>query len=232
LLGAFDDYLTLVGRKGEGLSPRMKLLGLTVIAVAAAWVLYSEFRLHGVYVPGSRQLLDLGVWYLPIAVFAIVGTANAVNITDGIDGLAAMLLAIAFFAYGFIAFGQGQVFLMTFAFTVVGALLAFLWFNAHPAEVFMGDTGSLALGTALAVVALMTSQWLLLPVVGLMFVVETVSVIIQQAYRRLNQDRRLFRMAPIHHHFELSGWAETQVSTRFWVVGLLGAMLGIALALL
>ena len=234
LLGAFDDYLTLVGRKTEGISPRAKLTWLTVIAVAAALVLYwlPEFRLRGVYVPGSRELFDIGLWYVPVAVFVIVGTANAVNITDGVDGLSSSLLAIAFLAYGVISFLQGQIYLVTFAFTVVGALLAFLWYNAHPAEVFMGDTGSLAMGTALAVLALMTSQWLLLPVVGVVFVVETLSVIIQKAYRRLNHDKRLFRMAPIHHHFELAGWAETQVSTRFWVLGLLGAMLGIALALL
>jgi len=232
LLGAYDDYLTLVGRKSEGLSPRMKMAGLILIAGAAAWVLYNELGLRGVYRPGSRELIDFGLWYIPIAMFVIIGTANAVNITDGVDGLAAKLLAIAFFAYGFISLLQNQVFLMTLAFTVVGAVLAFLWYNAHPAEVFMGDTGSLALGAALAVVALMTSQWLLLPIVGIIFVVETVSVIIQKAYRRLNNDKRLFRMAPIHHHFELSGWAETQVSDRFWVLGLLGAMLGIALALL
>jgi phospho-N-acetylmuramoyl-pentapeptide-transferase len=232
LLGLFDDRLTLVGRKSEGLTPRAKMAGLTAIATVVAWVLYSEFRMDGVYVPGSRELLELGLWYLPIAVFAIVGTANAVNITDGIDGLAASLLVLAFFAYGFIAFLQGQVYLVTFAFTVVGAVLAFWWYNAHPAEVFMGDTGSLALGMGLAVLALMTAQWLLLPVIGIVFVVETVSVIIQKAYRRFNDDKRLFRMAPIHHHFELGGWAETQVSTRFWVLGLLGAMLGIALALL
>ncbi|HLH22282.1 MAG TPA: phospho-N-acetylmuramoyl-pentapeptide-transferase [Chloroflexota bacterium] len=232
LLGAYDDYLTLVGRKSEGLSPRTKMAGLLLIAAVAAWVLYDELGLRGVYRPGSRELIDFGLWYLPIAMFVIVGTANAVNITDGVDGLAAKLLAIAFFAYGFISLLQGQVFLMTLAFTVVGAVLAFLWYNAHPAEVFMGDTGSLALGAALAVVALMTSQWLLLPVVGIIFVVETASVIIQKGYRRLNHDKRLFRMAPIHHHFELSGWAETQVSDRFWVLGLLGAMLGIALALL
>jgi phospho-N-acetylmuramoyl-pentapeptide-transferase len=232
LLGAIDDYRTLVGRQTEGLSPRAKMLGLTVIAAVVACVLYFELRISGVFVPGSGALLDIGVWYLPIALFAIVGTANAVNITDGVDGLAPSLLVFAFFAYGFIAFLQGQIFLVTFAFTVVGALLAFLWFNAHPAEVFMGDTGSLALGTALAVVALMTQQWLLLPVVGLMFVVETLSVIVQTVYRRLNHDKRLFRMAPIHHHFELSGWSETQVSTRFWLMGLVSAMLGIALALL
>jgi len=232
LIGACDDYLTLVGRRSEGLPPWAKLLSLTVVAVVVAAVLYGAFKLSGVYIPGSQELVDLGIWYLPVAVFVIVGTANAVNITDGVDGLAASLLAIAFLAYGFIAFLQGQLPLMTFAFTVVGALLAFLWYNAHPAEVFMGDTGSLALGTTLAVVALMTSQWALLPVVGVVFVLETLSVILQKAYRRLTGDKRLFRMAPIHHHFELSGWAETQVSTRFWVLGMVGALLGIALALL
>src|SRR5688572_21259222 len=231
-IGFYDDRLTLVGRKSEGLTPRQKMIGLTLIAAVAAWVLYQEFRISGVYVPGSRELMDLGIWYLPVAVFVIVGTANSVNLTDGLDGMASMLLAIAFFAYGFIAFLQGQIFLVTLSFTVVGALLAFLWYNAHPAEVFMGDTGSLAIGTVLAIVALMTSQWLLLPIVGVVFVVEAMSVIIQKLYRWLNHDKRLFRMAPIHHHFELSGWAETQVSTRFWVLGLLGAMLGIALALL
>jgi phospho-N-acetylmuramoyl-pentapeptide-transferase len=210
----------------------MKMAAITVIAAVAAWVLYAELGLRGVYLPGSRELMDLGWWYVPAAIFVIAGTANAVNITDGVDGLAAKLLAIAFFAYGFIALLQGQVFVMTFAFTVVGAVLAFLWYNAHPAEVFMGDTGSLALGAVLAVVALMLQQWLLLPVIGIIFVIETLSVIIQKTYRRLNGDKRLFRMAPIHHHFELSGWAETQVSDRFWVLGLLGAMLGIALALL
>ena len=232
LLGFLDDRMTLVGRKSEGLSPRAKMVGLVAIASVVAVVLYTEFRLSGVYVPFSREPLDLGLWYIPIAVFAIVGTANAVNLTDGLDGLAASLLVLCFFAYGFIAFLQGQSYLVTFSFTVVGGLLAFWWYNAHPAEVFMGDTGSLALGMALAVVALMTSQWLLLPVIGIVFVVETVSVIVQKLYRRLNDDKRLFRMAPIHHHFELGGWAKTQVSTRFWVVGLLGVMLGIALALL
>ena len=232
LLGAYDDYLTLVGRKGEGITPRQKMAGLIVIAVVAAWVLYDQLGLSGVYVPSSRELFDLGVWYIPVAVFTIVATANAVNITDGVDGLAAKLLAMAFFAYGLIAFLQYQVYWGAFAFTVVGGILAFLWYNAHPAEIFMGDTGSLGLGAALAVLALMTQQWLLLPIVGIIFVGETLSVIIQTAYRRLNDDKRLFRMAPIHHHFELSGWAETQVSDRFWLLGLLGAMLGIALALL
>lgn len=232
LLGAYDDYRTLVGRKSEGLTPRQKMAGLIVIAGVAAWALYANLGISGVYVPGTRAPIELGLWFLPMAVFAIVGTANAVNITDGVDGLAASLLVLAFLAYGIIAFLQGQVFLTTFAFTVMGAAMAFLWFNAHPAEVFMGDTGSLALGTALAVVALMTGQWLLLPVVGVVFVVETLSVIIQTLYRRLNHDKRLFRMAPIHHHFELAGWAETQVSVRFWTVGMLAAMFGIALALL
>jgi phospho-N-acetylmuramoyl-pentapeptide-transferase len=233
LLGAYDDYRTLVGRTSEGLTPGQKMLGLLLIAGVAAWVLYHNLGANGVYVPGSRALVALPPWlYLPLAVFAITGTANAVNITDGVDGLAGSLLVLAFLAYAIIAFLQGQIYLTIFAFTVMGATLAFLWFNAHPAEVFMGDTGALALGAALAVVALMTQQWLLLPVVGVVFVVETLSVILQKVYRKLNNDKRLFRMAPIHHHFELSGWAETQVSVRFWALGMLAAMFGIALALL
>jgi phospho-N-acetylmuramoyl-pentapeptide-transferase len=233
VVGFVDDYLGVRAHRNLGLRKRGKTAGILIIgggfaALSLEWVNVSTNLAF------TRPLgFDLGTlgWFA-WAVIVTYATANAVNITDGIDGLAAKLLAIAFFAYGFIAFLQGQVFLVTFAFTVVGAVLAFLWYNAHPAEVFMGDTGSLALGAVLGVVALMTSQWLLLPVVGIIFVVETVSVIIQKAYRRLNDDKRLFRMAPIHHHFELSGWAETQVSDRFWVLGLLGAMLGIALALI
>jgi phospho-N-acetylmuramoyl-pentapeptide-transferase len=224
LLGAYDDRLTLVGRKSEGLSPRRKMLGLLVIASVAAWVLYHELGLHGVYVPYLRDLMDLGVWYVPTAVFVIVGTANAVNITDGIDGLAAKLLAIAFFAYGFIAFLQGQVFLVTFAFTVVGAVLAFLWYNAHPAELFMGDVGSLSLGATLAVVALMSGQWLLLPLIGIIFVAETLSVIIQVAYFKLTGGKRIFKMTPIHYHFELLGWSESKVIVRFWIASLVFAL--------
>jgi phospho-N-acetylmuramoyl-pentapeptide-transferase len=178
------------------------------------------------------ERIDIGWFYIPIAMFIIVGTSNSMNLTDGLDGLAGSIVAVAFTAYGVIAFLQGQVWLVAFAFTVVGAVLAFLWYNAYPAELFMGDTGSLALGATLAVVALMTGQWLILPVVAFVLVAEALSVILQVGYFKLTGGKRLFKMSPLHHHFELLGWSETQVTQRFWLVGILSAMLGIALALI
>jgi phospho-N-acetylmuramoyl-pentapeptide-transferase len=162
----------------------------------------------------------------------IVGWSNAVNITDGLDGLAGLISATAFAAYGAIAMLQGQVFLVRFCFTVVGALFAFLWYNAHPAELFMGDTGSIPLGATLGVVALMTGQWILLPIIAIIPFSETLSVILQVAYFKITNGRRLFKMAPLKHHFELSGWSETQIVQRFWLVALLSGMFGVALALI
>ncbi|MCK7483316.1 MAG: phospho-N-acetylmuramoyl-pentapeptide-transferase [Candidatus Moduliflexus flocculans] len=170
-------------------------------------------------------------WYVPIAAFIIVGESNAVNFTDGLDGLAGLISATAFAAYGGIALMQGQIFLARFCFTVVGALFGFLWFNVHPAQLFMGDTGSLALGATLAVVALMTGQWALLLLIAIIPFSEALSVVIQIAYFKLTKGKRFFKMAPIHLHFELLGWSETQVVQRFWLIGLLAAMLGIGLAL-
>ncbi|MFN3930082.1 MAG: phospho-N-acetylmuramoyl-pentapeptide-transferase, partial [Thermoflexus sp.] len=167
-----------------------------------------------------------------IAVFIIVGSANAVNFTDGLDGLAGIITATSFIAYGVIAYLQGQIYLATFAFIVVGACMAFLWFNAHPAQLIMGDVGSQALGATLGVVALMTGQWLLLPIVALIPVVETLSVILQVAYFKWTRGKRLFKMSPLHHHFELLGWSEPQVVQRFWLIAIWSAMIGVALALL
>jgi phospho-N-acetylmuramoyl-pentapeptide-transferase len=161
----------------------------------------------------------------------IVGFSNAMNFTDGLDGLAGLIAATSFAAYGGIALMQGQVFLARFCFTIVGALFGFLWFNVHPAELFMGDTGSLALGAALATFALMTGQWLILPIIAIIPVSETISIILQVTYFRWTGGKRLFRMAPLHHHFELLGWSETQVVQRFWLVTLIAAMLGIAIML-
>lgn len=230
LIGALDDALGLIGRNRGGLAGRVKLLLLTGLAVGAALVLHFLLGYEKIHIPfvGSYSL---GWFYLPVAVFVIVGTANAVNLTDGLDTLAGGTAAMAFAAYGIIAYLQGQSYLVTFCFTVVGAILAFLWYNAHPAELMMGDTGSLALGATLATVALMTGQWLLLPVVGLVFVIVALSVILQVAYFKLTGGKRLFKMAPIHHHFELMGWSEPQVTTRFWLVGICAAMVGVALAL-
>lgn len=230
IIGAIDDMRSLAGSAGMGLNVPTKFGLLLGIATAIAVTLHFGLRLESIYLPFMGKI-PIGWWYVPIAVFTIIATANAVNLTDGLDTLAGGTSALAFAAFGIIAFLQEQSFLATFSFTVVGALLGFLWFNAHPAQVFMGDTGSLALGATLAVVAMMTGHWLLLPLVGFVFVAEAASVIIQVTYFKMTRGKRLFKMSPLHHHFELLGWSEPQVTLRFWIVSIVAAMLGIALAL-
>ena len=232
ILGGIDDWEGIRGpRRGLGMRARTKFLFQVLLAVGTALVLKYMLGVPEVFWPAYEDPIPLGVWYVPVAAFIIVGCSNAVNFTDGLDGLAGLITATAFAAYGAIALMQGQVFLGRFCFTLVGAIFGFLWFNVHPAELFMGDTGSLALGAVLGVVALMTGQWLLIPVIAIIPVSEVLSVVIQVTYFRLTKGKRFFKMAPIHHHFELTGWSETQVVQRFWLVGLLFAMLGIAIAL-
>jgi len=235
ILGGIDDAMNLVGGKKTGMTGRFKFAWLTLFAILAALVLHLPdpygLGLHHMYIPFAGRI-DIGFIYVPIAIFAIVGTANAVNFTDGLDGLAAGTAAVAFCAYGIIAYRQGQIGVVTYCFTMVGALLGFLWFNAPPAQVIMGDTGALAIGASLAVAAFMTGQWLLLPIVGLIFVVEMLSVILQVSYFKMTNGKRIFRMTPIHHHFERLGWSETQITIRFWLVGMMAGLLGVALALL
>jgi phospho-N-acetylmuramoyl-pentapeptide-transferase len=240
ILGAVDDRMNLIGGAKTGMTGRFKFAWLTVFGVVAAAVLHLPdpfgLGLHHIYVPFFGRY-DIRFFYFPIAAFAIIAMANAVNFTDGLDTLAAGLAAIAFVAYGIIAYRQGQIGVVTFCFTMVGSLMGFLWFNAHPAQVIMGDTGSLAIGAALATAAFMTGQWLLLPIVGFVFVAEILSVILQVTYFKLTkrlhgEGRRILKMAPLHHHFELIGWSETQVTMRFWMVGMMVGLLGVALALL
>ena len=235
ILGAIDDRMNLVGGKKSGMTARFKFIWLTAFGVVAAFVLYLPdpfgLGLHHAYVPFFGRY-DIGFLYVPIAAFAIVGMSNAVNLTDGLDTLAAITAAIAFCAYGIIAYRQGQLGVVTFCFTMVGALAGFLWFNAHPAQVIMGDTGALAIGAALATAAFMTGQWLLLPVVGAVFIAEMVSVMIQVAYFKATGGKRFFKMSPLHHHFEVLGWSETQVTMRFALAGMMAGLLGVALALL
>lgn len=239
ILGAIDDLEGIRGihEQGEGMRARTKFAVQTVLAIIVA-VTMAFFaggfqNANGVYIPLFTEFIDLPplIW-IPIAAFFIVGMSNAVNISDGLDGLAGLITASAFAAYGVIAHLQGQTFLVQFCFILVGACFGFLWYNAHPAQMFMGDVGALALGAALGTVALMTGQWLLLPIIAIIPVATSVSVILQVGYFRLTHGRRLFRMTPLHHHFELGGWSETQVVQRFWLVGILSAMLGVALALL
>lgn len=238
LLGALDDWKGVRNlAEGSGLSVRVKFAGQLLIALATSLGLYYALDIHSIALPGVSEKIDIGFWYIPIAMFFIVGMSNSVNLTDGLDGLAGSLSTLSFAAYGIIAFLQGQFPLMTFCLTLVGAVMAFLWYNAYPAQLFMGDLGALALGATLGTVALMTGQWLLLPIIGLVFVAETLSVILQVGWFkwtriRMGKGRRLFKMAPLHLHFELLGWSETHVTQRFWLVGILAGMLGIALALL
>ncbi|MBC7240881.1 MAG: phospho-N-acetylmuramoyl-pentapeptide-transferase [Anaerolineae bacterium] len=230
-LGFVDDLAGVRGRKGQGLMARTKFLWQFVIAVPTALVFYFLLDIHSVALPRVPQKIDMGLWYIPVATLLIVGFSNAVNLTDGLDGLAGSTAAVAFVAYGVIANLQGQTWLSAFCFTVTGAIMAFLWFNAYPAQMFMGDVGALALGATLAVVALMTGQWLLLPIIGIVFVAEAMSDILQVAYFKLTGGKRLFKMAPLHHHFELLGWSETHITQRFWLISVLAGMLGVALAL-
>ncbi|PZC49962.1 MAG: phospho-N-acetylmuramoyl-pentapeptide-transferase [Chloroflexi bacterium] len=229
-VGLLDDMGTLQGRSQFALSWRIKVVLLFAFALGAALVLFYALDTESINIPWSGQHA-LGPIYIPIAVVVILATTTSVAITDGMDALAGGTLAIAFAAYGVIAVGQEQDFLVRFAFTTVGATLGFLWYNAHPAQIFMGDTGALALGGTLGVLALMTGHWLLLPVIGIVFVLEAASDIIQIGYFKLTGGKRVFRMAPIHNHFELLGWSEPQVVTRAWLLGIAGAILGVAMAL-
>jgi len=238
IMGVVDDWVGLSGvSKGEGLRGRTQLLIQFTLGFAAAFGLYFALDIHSMALPAVPFKIDLGYWYIPIAATVLVGMSNAVNLTDGLDGLAGLISATAFVAYGLIALLQGQVFLARFCFTLVGALFAFLWYNAHPAELFMGGAGSYSLGAVLGIVALMSGQWMLLPVIAIVPVSVTASVALQVSYfkwtrRMTGEGKRIFKMAPLHRHFELVGWSETQVVQRFWLVSLLAAMIGVALALL
>ncbi|NCF66148.1 MAG: phospho-N-acetylmuramoyl-pentapeptide-transferase [Chloroflexi bacterium] len=233
ILGGIDDYQGFRLRPGEGMPARVKIwfqLGIALIAaILLYWVVNDQ---HGyMAIPTVPFLIDIGIFYIPIAIIVIAGTANAINITDGLDGLAGIIVATAFMAYGIIAVLQDQQFLVTFSFITVGACFAFLWYNAKPAQMFMGDVGSQALGGALGVVALMTNQWLILPVIAAVPIATMLSTTLQVLYFKATGGKRLFKMAPLHHHFELIGWSETQIVQRWWLIAILSAMIGIALAL-
>jgi len=233
VLGALDDWTKLRQREvGEGLKARYKFLIQVFLAGLIAFGLYSVLDVPRMRVPGISFDIDLGWWHIPIAMFIILSEANAVNFTDGLDGLAGLISATAFAAFGAIAIIQGQTYVAQFCFTLVGALFGFLWFNVFPAQLIMGDTGSMALGSALAVVGLMTGQWLLLLVIGIIPLSEILSVVIQVAYFKRTGGKRVFKMAPLHLHFELSGWSETQIVQRFWLISLLAGLIGVALAVI
>lgn len=240
VLGMIDDWSGIKqsrGIVGQGISARTKLIGQIILAAVAALVI--SFYDGGfsyanqVIIPLLGISFDISpLLFVPLTIFVIISTANAINFTDGLDGLAGIISASAFAAYGVISFLQGQIFLTQLCFIMVGAAFAFLWYNSHPAQLFMGDTGSMALGGTLGIIAMMTGQWLLLPIIAIVPVAEAVSVVLQISYFKWTKGQRLFRMSPLHNHFELGGWSETQIVQRFWLVGLLSALLGVALALL
>ena len=231
IIGAIDDWEGIRGaRRGIGMSARMKMLLQIILSVFFAYVIKNYLHISGLIWPMSPIPIDVGFLFYPIAIFMIVGTSNAVNLTDGMDGLAGLVCATAFAAYGIIALTEGQIYLSRFCFILVGSLFGFLWFNVNPAMMFMGDAGSLALGATLAVVALITRHWLVLPLIAIIPVSETISVILQVGFFKLTHGKRLFKVAPIHHHFQEIGWSEMQVVQRFWLISLLFAMLGVGLS--
>lgn len=227
LLGFVDDFIKTVWKRSLGLQARQKLLGqIGLAALLAVWAMNQPELGTSVFIPLRGVSIDLGWFYIPFVVLVVVATSNAVNLTDGLDGLAAGTTAIALVAYTVITMGLRQVELAIFTAAVTGACIGFLWFNSYPAQVFMGDTGSLALGSALASVAVLTKTELWLILIGGVFVLETLSVIIQVLFFRFTGGR-IFRMSPLHHHFELSGWQETQVVIRFWIVAVILALVAV-----
>jgi len=230
LLGMIDDWEGVRGpRKGLGMRASVKFAIQIAFAVVIAFILRDVLDVPQLIWFTAPEPLILGPFYIPIAVFIIVGMSNAVNFTDGLDGLAGLIAATAFAAFGLVAMIQGQNYLARFCFSLVGALFGFLWFNVHPAMLYMGDTGSLALGATLGVIALMTGYWVIIPLLAVIPFSEALSVVIQVAYFKATKGKRFFKMAPLHHHFELLGWSETQVVQRFWLISLVFTMLGIAL---
>jgi len=230
-VGLIDDYLNIFGsnKKDAGMRAPVKFALITLIGVVLGWFFFAKLGVASFHVPFVGEV-NIGWLIIPLFAFAVVATGNAVNISDGMDGLAGGLLGISFGAFGVIALLQQHVILAGFCFTVVGVLLSYLWFNIYPARFFMGDVGSFAYGASLGVVAMLTDSLLLLPVIGLLFVIEAGSSLTQIVSKKLFK-RKIFLSAPIHHHLEAIGWPETKVTMRFWVIGCVMAFIGVMLAL-
>ncbi len=229
LVGLFDDLFNVkkIGPNGGGLRMRHRLLIYTLIAIVGAWWFYYKLGWSMIHVPFLGNF-EIGWWYFPLFVFIIVATSFSVNETDGLDGLAGGALLSAFAAYGAISFAQGRYDLAAFCGAIVGALLAFLWFNINPARFFMGDTGAMSLGVTLGIVAMLSGYVLLLPIIGFVFVIETLSVIIQWTSRLLRK-KKVFLSSPLHHHLEAKGWPEATIVMRFWVISGVSVVIGLIL---
>ncbi|MBB1556149.1 phospho-N-acetylmuramoyl-pentapeptide-transferase [Candidatus Saccharibacteria bacterium] len=230
-VGLLDDIINIRGQgKGvAGLRSSLKFVMIILMSLVLGWFFYAKLGYTSIHVPfvGDWQV---GVWIIAIFVLVVVSTGNAVNISDGLDGLAGGLLAVSFSVFGMIALLQGHLKIAGFCFTVVGALLSYLWFNIYPARFFMGDVGSFAFGTSLGVVAMLTNTLFLLPIIGMIFVIEAGSSLIQITAKRFF-GRKIFISAPIHHHLEAKGWPETKVTMRFWVIACVAGFIGLLLAL-
>ncbi len=236
IIGFLDDYIKVVMKRSLGLTAAQKLLGQLFIGLVLFWVLLTVRTAEGtklgaifsVDLPFTDYELTLTWLYLPLLLLMMIGASNAVNLTDGLDGLLAGTAAVAYGAYAIIGMVQSNYTVAIFSISVVGALLGFLVFNAHPAKVFMGDTGSLALGGGIAALAIITETEFLLPIIGGVFVVEALSVMLQVASFK-TRGKRIFRMSPLHHHYELVGWSEWRVVTTFWFAGLVLAVIGVVI---
>ncbi len=232
VVGLIDDYWNVrrIGAAGGGLRVRHRLLIYTAIAMVGAWWFFYKLQWDLIHVPFLGNF-NIGWWYVPLFIFVIVATSFSVNETDGLDGLAGGTLLISFGAFGAIAATQGKIELAAFCGVIVGALLAFLWYNIYPARFFMGDTGAMSLGVTLGIVAMLTNSVFLLPIIGFVFVLESVSVIIQVS-SKLIRKKKVFISSPVHHHLEAKGWPEPQIVMRFWVVAGVSAVIGLILSLL
>jgi len=232
LIGFFDDFIKVIMKRSLGLKAREKILGQLILAGVFAYVVVAyQGRGTEVILPGTTIGINLGWWYIPFVMFVLVGTVNAVNLTDGLDGLAAGVMVFTSLVYLLITNAWGLTDLSLFSAALLGSCLGFLFFNMHPARLFMGDTGSLALGGAIGSLAVLTKTELLLPLLGGVYVLETFSVILQVLYYRVTGGKRLFLMSPLHHHFELLGWSEQKVVLSFWVVAAFFAVLTVVIIL-
>lgn len=233
LIGLLDDFINIRGSgKGvAGIPSKMKLLLTTIVALIGGLYFFFKLDVTSINIPFYGDLA-IGWLIVPLFVLVVVSTANAVNISDGLDGLAGGLATSAFTTYAVIAFMQGRYGVAAFCMTIVGGLLSYTWFNIFPARFFMGDSGSFALGTALGVVAMITDTVLLLPIIGAVFVAEAGSTLLQILSKKLRGGKKIFKIAPVHHHFEASGWEETKVTMRFWVIGQVAGVVGLMLFLL
>jgi phospho-N-acetylmuramoyl-pentapeptide-transferase len=231
LIGLIDDFIN-IRSTGERMALPLtaKLLLMTMVALIGGWFFFAKLEVSSIFIPGLEHI-EIGWLIIPLFVLVVVATANAVSITDGLDGLAGGLTTIAFGVYAVIAFIEGRYGIAGFCMSLVGALLSYTWFNVHPARFFMGGVGSFALGTVLGVIAMLTDTVVLLPVIGLVFVAEAGSSLLQILSKKLRHGKKIFKVAPIHLHFEASGWPETKVTMRFWVLGQVAAALGLIMFL-